>query len=159
MKLRMIHQPTNQLFLGLIFRSLGTVFGTGLSSVGYACGIQCTSDDVVSGTGQVLHTAASDEYNAMLLKVVAFTRNVACYFDSVGKTYPGDFTKRGIRLLRCGSLDCGADTSLLGGRSIGSLFLQGVKSSLESRRGRFLYRSLSAFSYYLVKCRNSLFTS
>ena len=51
----------------LIFRSLCAVFGTGLLSVGYAGGIESTSDDMVSGTGKILNTAAADQHNAMLL--------------------------------------------------------------------------------------------
>ena len=81
----------NELFSCL--RSLSTVFGTGLTSVSNACGIQCTSDDVVSGTGKVLNTAASDQNNAVFLQIVSFTGNVACYFDSVGKTNSGDLSK------------------------------------------------------------------
>ena len=73
---------TEKLFL-CVFRSLCTVFGTGLSSLGNTCCIKCTSDDMVSGTRKVLYPAAADQYNAVLLKVVSFTRDVACYFDSV----------------------------------------------------------------------------
>ena len=52
----------------LIFRSLGAVLGAGLLSVGYACGIQRTSDDVVSGTRKILNTAAADQNYGVLLK-------------------------------------------------------------------------------------------
>ena len=57
-----------------VFRSLCAVFGTGLLSVGYAGSIKSTSDDVVSGTRKVLYTAAADQNNRVLLKVVALTR-------------------------------------------------------------------------------------
>ena len=65
----------NVLFLD--FRLLGAVLGTGLSAVGDTCGIQRTTDDVVTGTGKVFYSAATDEDNAVLLKVVAFTGDVA----------------------------------------------------------------------------------
>jgi hypothetical protein len=64
------HYPaiiTAMFYLFLIFRSFGTVFGAGLLSVGYACGIQYTSDDVVSRTGKVFYSAAADQYNTVLL--------------------------------------------------------------------------------------------
>ena len=60
-----------------IFRSLCAVLGTGLLSVGYAGGIKSTSDDVVSGTGKILNTAAADQDNGVLLKVVALARDIA----------------------------------------------------------------------------------
>jgi hypothetical protein len=47
---------------------------------------------MISGTRKVLNTAATDKHNAVLLKVVAFTRDVAGYFDSVGKTYSGNLS-------------------------------------------------------------------
>ena len=47
--------------LFLIFRSLGAVFGTGLASVCNTCRIQRTSNDVVSGTGQILNSSATDQ--------------------------------------------------------------------------------------------------
>ena len=89
----------------LVFRSLCAVFGTGLLSVGYAGSIKSTSDDVVSGTRKVLYTAAADQNNRVLLKVVALTRDIACYFDTVGKTNSGDLSKSGVRLLRGCSLN------------------------------------------------------
>ena len=128
------------------FRSLSAVFGTCLSPVGNACGIQRTADDVVSGTGKVFDTAAADKHNGVLLKVVAFTRDVARYLDPVGKTNPGDLTKRGIRLLGRSGLYSRADTPLLRWRSIGRFFLQRVVSFLESRSRWLLFRCLSAFS-------------
>ena len=44
-------------------------------------------------TRQVLNSSSADHNNAMLLKVVSFTRNVACYFDSVRETNSGDFSQ------------------------------------------------------------------
>ena len=79
--------------LFLIFRSLGAVFGTGLASVCNTCRIQRTSNDVVSGTGQILNSSATDQNNAMLLKVVTLSWDVACYFDTVGQTNSGDLSQ------------------------------------------------------------------
>ena len=93
-----ISMKTNALFArkdqkvkpGLLLRPLRTVLGAGLLPVGYSCSIKSASDNMVSGTGQILDTAAPDQNNAMLLKVVALTRNIARNFDTIGKTYPGD---------------------------------------------------------------------
>ena len=77
----------------LDFRPLGAVLGTGLLSVGNSCGIKRTSDDMVSCTGKVLYSTATDQYYAVFLKVVTFTGNVAGYFNTIGKTNSGDLTK------------------------------------------------------------------
>ena len=72
-----------KLLLLSVFRPLCAILGTGLSSLSDSCSIKCTSDDVVSCTWQILYTAAADENYAMLLKVVTFTRDVACNLDTV----------------------------------------------------------------------------
>ena len=105
-----------------LFRSLGTVFGAGLSPVGDTCGIKRTSDDMVSGTGQVLDSAAADQNDAVLLEVVSLARDIARYFNAVGKTYSGDLSEGGIRLLRRSCLDCCADTALLRSGLVNGLF-------------------------------------
>ena len=66
-------------FLLLLSTGLGTlrtVLGTGLVAVGHTLGVQSTTDDVVTHTGKVLNTAATDQYYAVLLQVVA-NRNQA----------------------------------------------------------------------------------
>ena len=88
------------------FRPLSAVFGTSLLAVCNACCIQCAADDVISGTGQILNSSASDQNNTVLLQIVPFAGDVGCNFDSIGKTYSGDLTKCRIRLLRCSRLDC-----------------------------------------------------
>ena len=93
------YMENNELFFPAL-ESLSTVFGTGLTSVSNACGIQCTSDDVVSGTRKVLNTAASDQNNAVFLQIVSFTGDVACYFDSVGRRTLAIFLRAGVRFLR-----------------------------------------------------------
>ena len=68
--------------LFLVFRSLSAVFGTGLPSVGNTCCIQCTSNDVVPGTWQILYPASTDKNNTMLLKVVTLSWNVCLLYTS-----------------------------------------------------------------------------
>ena len=53
----------------LLLRTLGAVLGTGLHTTLNTLGIQSTADDVVTHTGQVLDTAASDQNNGVLLQV------------------------------------------------------------------------------------------
>ena len=63
--------------------------------------------------GRSFYTAATDQNNRVLLKVVALTRDIACYFDTVGKTNSGDLSKSGVRLLRGCSLNSCTNASLL----------------------------------------------
>ena len=79
--------------------TLGTVLGTGLLTVGDTLGIQSTTHDVITHTGQVLNTAATDQHHAVLLQVVAFAGNVGSNLDSVGQTHTGNLTQSGVRLL------------------------------------------------------------
>ena len=47
--------------------------------------------------GKLFNPTTTDKNNAVLLKVVSLSRNVACYLDSVGKTNSGDLSKSGVR--------------------------------------------------------------
>ena len=62
----------NLLLLGL----LCTVLGTSLTAVSNTLSIESASDDVVTYTRKVLYTSASDENDAVFLKVVADTGDV-----------------------------------------------------------------------------------
>ena len=135
------------LYAGLLLRPLGAVLGTGLAAVRDAGGVQRAADDVVTGTGKVLDTAAADHDDAVLLKVVAFARDVGRDFDAVGKADTGDLTKRGIRLLRCGRLNGGADAALLRRVVLDRLLLQGIEGAEKRRSLRLSRGSLSTFSH------------
>jgi hypothetical protein len=72
-----------------------------------------STDDVISGTGKILNTSATDKHYRVLLEIMSFTGNVAGNFNSVGETYSRDLTKCGVRLLRGRSLNSGANATLL----------------------------------------------
>jgi hypothetical protein len=55
---------------------------------------------MVTYTGQVLNTSASNQNGAVFLKVVTFTGNVDRTFLLVRKTYTCNLTHSGVRLLR-----------------------------------------------------------
>ena len=58
-------------------RLLCAVLGTSLISLSYALCIECTSDDVVTNTGEVLNSSASDKNNGVFLQVMTDTWNVS----------------------------------------------------------------------------------
>ena len=78
----------NLLLLGL----LCTVLGTSLIAVSNTLSVESASDDVVTHTGEVLNTSASDENDAVLLKVVADTGDVRSYFVAVCELNSGDLS-------------------------------------------------------------------
>ncbi len=47
----------------LSFRTLSTVLRTTLETVSYTCGIQCTTNDVITYTREVFHTTTAYQYD------------------------------------------------------------------------------------------------
>jgi len=109
---------------------------------------------VVTDTGKVLNTTATDQHHGVLLEVVADTGDIGRNFEAIGQTHTGDLPQSGVGLLGGGSSDGGADASLLGGGQIGGLVLQGVDALLQSRGSGLIGDLLSALSHELVKSRH-----
>ena len=87
----------------------------------------------------------------MLLQVVADARDIGTDLDTVGKTNSGDLTERGVRLLRCRSLDGGAYAALLRRSLIDRAILLRVPALQKCGSLRFLLRYLSALADQLIK--------
>ena len=68
---------------------------------------------MVTNTGKVLNTAATNENNAVFLKVMTNAGDISGNFDSVCETNSCDLTKSGVRLFRCCGLNCVANATLL----------------------------------------------
>src|SRR3954467_15921679 len=64
---------------------LRAVTAAGLLAVADTLGVQRTTDDLVSDARQVLHTAATDEHDGVLLKVVTDTGDVGRHLDTVAQ--------------------------------------------------------------------------
>ena len=77
---------------------------------------------------------------------MADTGDVRSNFVAVGQTDTGDLTQSGVRLLRSGGTNCGADASLLRSAKIGLLVLEGVQTLLHCRRVGLVGDLFSAFS-------------
>ena len=90
-----------------------TVLGAALPSAFNALSIQGAADDVITNTREVANAATTNKHNRVLLKVVAFARNIYRYFFIIGETNPCDFAQGGVRLLRCHCLDEETDSTLL----------------------------------------------
>ena len=97
----------------LSLRTLSTVLGTTLGTAGNTSGIQCTTYDVITYTGEVLHTTAANQHDAVLLQVVTLTGNVTVDFLLVSQTNTGYLTHSRIRLLRSRCVDTNAYAATL----------------------------------------------
>src|SRR6266404_9003276 len=95
------------------FRTLRAIFRTALLAVLDALSIEDAAENVVAHAGQVLDAAAADHDHRVLLKVMAFTGDVADHLEAVGQAHLGDLTKRRVRLLRGRGVDARANAALL----------------------------------------------
>src|SRR6195256_2440483 len=95
------------------FRTFRAVLRTALLAVLDALGIEDAAENVVTHAGQILDAAAANHDHRVLLKVMAFTRNVADDFEAIGQPHLGDLAKRRVRLLRGRGVDARANAALL----------------------------------------------
>src|SRR3954466_11064913 len=93
---------------------LRAVPAASLLAVLHALGVERAADDLVADTGKVLHPAAADEHDRVLLEAVTDARDVRRDLDAAGQAHTGDLPEGGVRLLRGGGVDAGADTATLG---------------------------------------------
>src|SRR5690606_19028422 len=127
-----------------LLRTLGAVLRTTLLAGLHALRVENTANDVVAHARKVLHTAAADHDQGMLLKIVALARNVADHFEAVSKAHLRNLAQGRVRLLRRGRVDARADAPLLRvllhGRDLVALHRRGARlaDQLVDRRHRIL---------------------
>src|SRR3954469_23638764 len=92
---------------------LGAVAAASLLTVLDALGVEGAADDLVADAGEGLHPAAADEHDRVLLEVVAHARDVSGDLDATRQAHAGDLAESGVRLLRGGGVDAGADATAL----------------------------------------------
>src|SRR5262249_398159 len=92
---------------------LGPVLRPALLAPAQSARVQRPAHDVIAHPRQVLHAAAADEHDRVLLKVVPFARDVARDFDSVGEPHARHLAQRRVRLLRSGRIDTRTHAPLL----------------------------------------------
>ena len=77
-------------------------------------GVEGTTHDVVSNTGEVSNTATSDKHDRVLLEVVSLSADVGADLTTVGEPHSRNLSQGGVGLLRGLGLHLKADTSSLG---------------------------------------------
>src|SRR5579859_4643051 len=95
------------------FGTFRAVLRTALLAVGNARGIKRAAHHVIPNAGKILHTAATDQHDRVLLQVVTDARDVSGHFDAVCQPDAGDLPKRRVRLLRRRGVHTRADAALL----------------------------------------------
>src|SRR5690349_12471602 len=97
----------------LRFRPLGAVLRAPLLPALHAHRVERAAHDVVADAREVLHAAAANEHERVLLQVVADAGDVGGDLDPVGQADAGDLAKRRVRLLRRLREDADTDAALL----------------------------------------------
>src|SRR5699024_5868466 len=92
---------------------LRAVPATSLLAVLHTLRVSGTADDLVADTGQVLHTAATNEHNRVLLQVVALTGDVRGDLHAAGELDTGDLAQGRVGLLRGGGVHASAHATPL----------------------------------------------
>ena len=77
----------NGRILLLSLRTLCTVLRAALRTVGYTSRIKRTTDDVIAYTREILHTTATNQHDAVLLKVVTLSGDVGVNLLLIGQTH------------------------------------------------------------------------
>src|SRR5213075_3291705 len=104
-------------------------------------GVQRTTDDLVAHARKVLHAAATDEHDRVLLKVVTDTGDVGRHLDTVAQPHTGNLAQRRVGLLRRGGVHTRADAPSL-------------RAALERRRLRLAQLRLAALADQLLDRRH-----
>src|SRR6056297_3220219 len=92
---------------------LGAVFGTALTPIADACGIQAAPHRVVANAGKILDTTTANQDDRVLLEVVPLATDVAGHLKAIRQTHSRDLAQRRVRLLRRRGVHARADTTFL----------------------------------------------
>src|SRR5205085_10087622 len=90
---------------GILLPGLDAVLRAGLLAVGDAGGVERAADDLVAHARQVLHAAAANEHDRVLLEVVPLARDVGGDLHPVRQANAGHLAESRVRLLGRGRVD------------------------------------------------------
>src|SRR3954452_21823792 len=78
---------------------LRAVTAARLLAVADTLGVQRSANDLVTHAGEVLHPAAADEHDRVLLQVVTDAGDVGGHLDLAAELHTSDLAQRRVRLL------------------------------------------------------------
>jgi hypothetical protein len=90
---------------------------------------------MVTYTGEILNSSASDEYDRVLLQIVSDTGDIGCNLDPVRKSYPCDFSLCRVRLLRSFNRNLVQTPLFCGEAALTEIFL--IRFTLFCKAGAF----------------------
>ena len=130
-----------------------------MSALFNSLGIQHSSYDMVPDPYQVLDPASSYHDHGVFLKIVAFARNVASDFCTIGQANAGDLAQSGVRFLWSGGRDLDAYASFERRWIRDGLVLDGVEAIRKSPCLVLAGNAFPVFSYELAYGRHYIKTS
>jgi hypothetical protein len=84
-----------------------------LATVTNACAIERSAHGVISHTGEILYSTATNQYNRVFLQVVTLATDITGHFMPIREPYASDLTQRGIWLFRSGCVHTSTHASPL----------------------------------------------
>src|SRR5690625_7435564 len=84
-----------------------------LPAVIYTGSIQCSANNMIPDSRQILDLTTPDQNNTMLLKVMAFTRDIGRYFHTICQPDPRYFTECRVWFFRSSCINSCANPSFL----------------------------------------------
>ena len=133
-------------YLFLSLRALSAVLRAALEAVSHASGVERTTNDVITYTRKVLHTAAAHHHDGVLLQVVTLAGDVSVHLFLVGQAHTCHLTHSRVRLFGSGGVNTYADATTL-------------RAAVKCRRLALVNELFSTFSNQLLNCRHLTFFS
>src|SRR5713101_2642773 len=99
--------------------------------------IERSANDVIANARQVLHSAAADEDDRVLLQVVPDARDIGGDLEAIGQAHAGNLAQRRVRFLGRGGVHANAHPALL-------------RTGLHRGRLRLLRHRLAALPHQLI---------
>jgi len=137
-------EPWPALLKSGLLRPLGAVLGTALFTVGHSQCVERATNDVISDTGKVLHTAPANKHHGVLLQIVPYARDIGSNFHTVCQTDTSDFTQGRVRFFGRRRIDTHTNPAFLG-------------AALKCGSTGFLPNFHPSLPYQLVDCGHYFF--
>src|SRR4029078_757648 len=94
--------------------ALCSIFRAALLTVGHTDGVERSPHNVITHARKVFDATAPHEHDRVLLQVMPYARNVSGDFHSVRQPHARNFSKRGVRFLRCRCIHTQTHSAFLG---------------------------------------------
>lgn len=94
-------------------RFFSAVLRPALFTISYTLSIERSANRVIANTRKVFNPATADQYDRVLLKVMADAWDIGRNFETVREANAANLTESGVRLLRSRGVNAGTNTASL----------------------------------------------